>query len=294
MDVLPREHERFGLRDRLKTGAYGTEDGVANALCVVEVITLGRGEPVRGLDAEQPREQHDAPRYLLGAVAVTGQQGLEPRRELCPRDLGGVVVHDPALVAQHFAERPVDDARAEWQAPAPAHARGRVLRGERALELAQQPGLAHARLAEHRDKVGEVIARDPCEQHLQGGELVLPSDQRGFAAQSASAAGALLQQADRLPGRHGLGLSLELERLELQVLDAAARCPPRALADGDRAWAGARLQARGDVDGVSDDRVGVADLAGQHLAGVDAHAQRELEAVVGEQPPVQLLHRSNT
>ena len=54
---------------------------------------------------------------------------------------------------------------------------------------------------------------------------------------------------------------------------------------------GARLQSRGDVDGVPDHRVGVADPAREDLTGVDAHTQRELDAIVGEQTLVELAHR---
>ena len=52
---------------------------------------------------------------------------------------------------------------------------------------------------------------------------------------------------------------------------------------------GRGLEPRGDVHGVADDRVAVADRAGEHLARVHAHAQREVDAV-GE-ARVDLRHR---
>ena len=52
-----------------------------------------------------------------------------------------------------------------------------------------------------------------------------------------------------------------------------------------------RLEARGDVDRVAHHRVAVADLAGQHVAGVDPDPQREAAAGGGGDVLVDLLHR---
>src|SRR5271169_4954129 len=104
-----------------------------------------------------------------------------------------------------------------------------------------------------------VAASHPCGQHLQGGELIMTADERRLAVGSADTAGVLLEQAERAPAGDRVSLALQLERLELAILDHVARCPLRALADGDRARAGAGLQARGDIHGVADHRVAVAD-----------------------------------
>jgi len=148
------------------------------------------------------------------------------------------------------------------------------------LELAQQPRLAHAGLAEDGRQMRGAVAGDSRQQHLQGGELVLAPDERGLPVRAPGNAGVLLGQADHTPRRDRLGLALELERLERLVLDHAAGRPLGALADRDGPLAGARLQPRGDIDRVPDHRVVLAHLARQHLARVDAHAERELDAVV--------------
>ena len=63
------------------------------------------------------------------------------------------------------------------------------------------------------------------------------------------------------------------------VLDGSVGRAHRALADGHAPGPRGALEPRGDVHGVADDGVGVAHRAGEHLAGVHAHAQREVGAV---------------
>ena len=76
----------------------------------------------------------------------------------------------------------------------------------------------------------------------------------------------------------GSGLALQVQRLEVAVLDRGRRQPPGRGADGDRADPARRLQPGRHVDGVADHRVLVSHPAGEHLTGVDAHAQRQLDA----------------
>ncbi len=109
MDVLPGKHERFALRNPLQTRPHRTEDALPDALRIIEILPLGQADAIGGLDTEQAREKLDPARDLVDAV-VACEQWRQPRRELRPRDLGGIAVDDRALGAQHFAERPVDDA----------------------------------------------------------------------------------------------------------------------------------------------------------------------------------------
>ena len=101
----------------------------------------------RRLDAEQPADQRGLALALARSPLAAEQLGHVRRDSFCQASLGGVGVDDPALGAQHLAERPEHDAGAVREAAALAH-RGRVgLARERALELAQEPRLAHAGLA---------------------------------------------------------------------------------------------------------------------------------------------------
>ena len=158
-----------------------------------------------------------------------------------------------------------------------------------ALELTQQAGLAHARLADDRHEVRRALADDPLVERLERGELLLPADERRLARGRHAPHGVLGDQAHGLPRRHPLRLALQVERLELLVPDRGVRGAHGALADGDAARRGRALKPGGDVHGVAGDGVGVADRAGEHLAGVHAHAQREVGA--RRQAVVHLGHR---
>src|SRR5215207_4605487 len=78
-------------------------------------------------------------------------------------------------------------------------------------------------------------------------------------------------------------------------ISGAALRKPRAavggLADRDAAGPRGRLEPRGHVHDVADHRVAVADLPGQDLAGVDAHAQREPDPGGSLDVLVDLVHR---
>ena len=82
-----------------------------------------------------------------------------------------------------------------------------------------------------------------------------------------------------------------MQRVELAVVDLVGRRAVGALADGDRSRPAGGLQPRGDVDGVADHGVAVADGAGEDLAGVDADAQLEARAMARGQLGVDLAHR---
>ena len=121
--------------------------------------------------------------------------------------------------------------------------------------------------------------------------LVLAADQRRRRRGRRESRCPRPSSRDGLPRRHRLGLALQRQRLELLVLDRAAGQPVGDLADGDAARPRRRLQARGDVHRVADHRVAVADLAGEHVARVDPHAQREADVGGGVDVLVDLLHR---
>ena len=122
------------------------------------------------------------------------------------------------------------------------------------------------------------------------GELVLSPDERGLALQGALPARAGTQR-DRFPRGDRLRLALQGERLELDVVDRVARGAHGPLADRDRSRPAGRLQASGDVDGIADHGVAVADRTREDLSGVDADAQREADAVGSLELLVQFLHR---
>jgi hypothetical protein len=149
---------------------------------------------------------------------------------------------------------------------------------EPALELAQHARLADAGLAEQRYEVGRALALHPVEDGLERGELLGPAEERRLACRLDTSDGVLRRHCHRLPGSHRRRLALQLERLELLVVDGLARRPHGPLADGDASGPGGALEPGRDVDGVAGDRVVAADGTRQHLAGVHADPQVEVDA----------------
>ena len=166
--------------------------------------------------------------------------------------------------------------------------RRRGMLAEAPLELAQEPRLAHAGLAHHGHEVRRALAHHALVEAVERSQLLAAPHERGLARRRHAADGVLRDEADRLPGGHALRLALQLERLELVVAHGRVRGAHGALADGHAAGPGGRLEPRGHVHGVADDRVGVAHRPGQHLAGVHPDAKGEVRAV--REPVVHLGH----
>ena len=196
-----------------------------------------------------------------------------------------------ALGPHDLAQRPEHDARPVRQAAALAQVGHRVTRAQAHFELAQQARLAHAGGADQRDQVRAALALDPAIDRLEQRDLVGPADERRLAPDLQPRRG----HGEGAGGHErgdGLGLALEVQRLERVVGDRRRGGAARAVAHGDAARLPGRLQACGDVDGVADDRVALPDRARQHLAGVDADPQLEGDVVeVALELGVDLAHR---
>ncbi len=286
VDVLERQHQRLAARHRLDAGAQGREERLAQPFGIL----ARRDELGRHLEPDQPGDQRRLALGLLAHDRVLASEQVEGVvAQLEPGLLGGVRVDDPALLAQHLAERPEDDAVPVGQAAPGAEGRGDRAAAELGLELAQHARLAYARLADQRDQVGRALELDALEDRLQRRQLLRAAHQRRLALGGAAADGLLRAHLDGLPGGDRLRLALELERVELLVAHRAARRTHGALAHGHAAGAGRALEPGCHVDGVAHDGVVLADGAGEHLSGVDADAQVEVDAV--GQVLVDLDHR---
>ena len=149
-------------------------------------------------------------------VALAAEQLERVLAQLAPGLLGGVGVDDPALLAQHLAERPVHDAGAVGQAAAGAEGRASV--------TGQQSWASSSR--SRRDlptpasptSVTRCGARSSCTRSKIASSVDSScgaADQRRLARGGRAADGLLGAHRDRLPGGHRLGLALQLERLQL-------------------------------------------------------------------------------
>ena len=289
VDVLDGEDHRLAPCRRLDQGADCREEPVAHLLRIVGLERVRHALPGR-LDPEGSAERRrDSLRRLLGVGGF--DQSRDPALQLAPGELAGIGVDDLEGPANHLAEGPVGQPGAIGGAVAELD-RGRAIAlAHPHRQLPQQPGLADPCLAQCGDQMRALLANHPIEQRDEQLRLVLAADQRRRAARGTGAVTAN-HGPDRLPGGHGLGLALELERLELDVLDRGAGEPVGELADDHSSRLCGRLQPRRHVDRVTDHRVAVADPAGQHLPGVDPDPQREARPDRGGDPLVDLGHRA--
>ena len=163
---------------------------------------------------------------------------------------------------------------------------GPVVEGSRPPhQLGDQPGLAHAHLAEHGDQVAAVGRRGALVDRLEQGQLGLTTDHCGAVRQPAD--GRVRVLAEQLERRHRLGAALEAERSQGAELEAA-HGGDGACGDDDLPGRAARLQSRGDVEHVAGHHaqlLGAAHLGDHHLAGVDPavhlHGDAELRGELG-------------
>ena len=252
VDVLPGEHQRPLAGERLERPRAPRRRSPR---------ARSAGPPARARELpppapEQARERRDPALGLLGALAL-GQQRqpaarpasrARSRRRRRRRSRS-------ALRASRSAARRRRPGRTPEQRPLSSS--GSVSRRvPAALELEQQARLADAGLADERQQVGAPSRATRSNAASRRAELLLAPDQRRRAAPRPASAWASAADLDRLPGRHRLGLALQLQRLERAVDDLRGAQAPGALADEDPADRRGRLQARGDVDRVAEDRVG--------------------------------------
>ena len=253
MDVLHEPHRRALAGDRVEPLEPGRE----------ELLPLGR-------------------RLYLGRADGAEQLG-DHRRARLGRARGACQLDELARISPATRELADRLERREHVGPqARAQDRRSVCGGR---QLVEQSCLADA---------GWRDDRDPCGRADERTEVF----QLGFAAECRRAQAAertlsrpLGMNAHGAPGRHGLGLSLEIERRQSLQLDRVGDGERSRLADRDRLGLARSLQPRGDVHDVTGDRPALrARLAVDGLAArdADAHAQRaRLEPEGGADP----LHR---
>ena len=228
------------------------------------------------------------------SVSASETTASTPRRSFSQASVGVVGVDDLELVAEDLAERPVGEAGAVGgAAPDPE---GRLLRPRAGLhrQLAQQARLADPGLADHGDQVRAAFAAHPVEQRHEQRRLVLAADQRRLGAGAAGGrAGIRTRAASQAGTGSDLPFRVSGSSSEYSIAPRVRRwvISPTVTLPGSRR----RLEPGGDVDRVAHHRVAVADLAGQHLAGVDPDPQREVDVGRLRGDPrhvlVDLLHR---
>ena len=126
--------------------------------------------------------------------------------QLLPGGLRRVGVADLELVVEDLGQRPVGDSGAVRRA-LPAPDRRRILGSEPRVrhQLAEQPGLADSRLADHGDEVRAALPLDPLHQRGEQARLLLAADQRGLRRGRGPARGS---ESTPVASQAGTGSSL--------------------------------------------------------------------------------------
>ena len=118
VDVLERDHERVPVGDRLDPRAQRREERTRAA-----ARGRPRPAPARAARPRRAAARSAPPRGPSGSRPTPPISSPSVRAQLAPGLLRGVRLDDPALLAQHLAERPEDDAASVRQAAAGAHGR---------------------------------------------------------------------------------------------------------------------------------------------------------------------------
>ena len=127
------------------------------------------------------------------------------------------------------------------------------------------------------------------ELRVEGGDLAGPADERQVGRPGAPRAGGDREQP---VGRDGFRLALQRQRLDRHDLDGVSYQPVGGLADQDLARRGGLLEAGGDVDRVAGGQaLGVAGVAGDDFAGVDAGPVLQGDPELGSEGDVEVLQR---
>ena len=251
---------------------------------------LGRLELLGRLEAERDRQaaRRCARRRLVARARISA---VDPGTQLLPGRLGGVGVEDART--RRGAPRPAPSRRCPRRtagtgpAGSSADPRGsaRVFVSSRSSRDLPTPAWPITVTRYGLPSRSTRSTRD-CSSPASS----LAADQRRLAHGRGRGRGSR-EHAGRLPRGDRLLLALQRERLEPLVGDRLPGCPVGRSPTVTLSGPPGGLEPRGDVDGVAHHRVAVADGARHHLAGVDADAQREADAVLLAALPVALLHR---
>ncbi len=292
MQVLEEDHDGGALAEPAQQ--------LVHHLAGSPLQRLGVEAEVRHPGSFADREPEPGGQGLDGPSAVVTGAGVlpEPGPPLLGDGVRVVAVVDAEPLDEDAAQQRVGGhllGRRRRPAPQQPDAVGEA--GQVALEVPDEACLADAGVAEHGDDERRPVGGDVGEQLLQLAELETAADgRRGDALDAArlqpeplDLTGHDEEAVDRLvePLQRQPGHQVQLERAPDVTAGVGRHQDP----------AGRRrcLDAGGAVDPIADhDQVAVAPLPqgpDHHLAGVDAHPHRQLDAEAGVEAAVELLER---
>ena len=283
LQVVDDHDEWATRRDRLEV--------LADAPAELHGDPLGRDVGQRRGWCFETQEHRDASLDRGEPVA------LRHERAQAVAELGegrGAVIRrpDPGVFADDVHERPVGDTRAIRQTTATKDAHVRAPCDSRHT-FADEPRLPDSRVPDDGDQIAGALILRTFEGLEQLPQLARPSDEGGIERVSPTMRGrARAVGTERAEGDQGLDLALRDDRFPRLVLDRVAGQSRGERADHDFAGLRSLLQSGGDVDRVAcHEELTVIAHTGDHLAAVDADAERERDSRVVIEVGDRITHR---
>ena len=192
-DLRPRgrdeHHGRARVRDEPFEEVEQVRLGPVDVLDEEDRRTVGRRAPRRTRLRRACSRSRASSGWRSGATSSPRASARISRPAETRDDLiRGRPLAQPEVLAHHLAERPVRDPRAVGKTPSGAIERRRVLLGERVPELAHEPGLADARLADDRHEVRLGLRRSNAGTWREAARARCPDRRRHAGARPRHAA----------------------------------------------------------------------------------------------------------
>ena len=279
---------RYSIRSRKVGSAQCTSSnrrtsGRSAAAASISLRTAQKVSAGSAGGVRQPKRAGDALHDRVGVVVVGRQQPRDPlpsSSELSPLSVLRERLDD-------LAQRPEREPLAVGQAAAGGDP---GLPAQRVREVVREAGLADARRAGDRHELTGPLGDRAVEGAAQQAQLGPATDQR--RAQARARPGGPVRDREQAERRHGLALSLEVQRRHGLDLHRVADELERALADQDLVRRSRLLEPGCHVHRVAaDEALAATGISGDHLAGVHAGSSLQPDAPALLQLLVQLGER---
>src|ERR671936_77575 len=252
------------LRPRGREQEQRSSHSAEHVLEQIEQLSLG---PVNVLHEDDRRPLGYDVRHELGPGVLKAVAGCE--RVQIPRDVETerqpenlavaeslecdfwrVALQEAQVLLQDFAEGPIRRSRSVRETSTRVAQRLGALVGKALPELAREPCLADARIAENRYEAGPTLVHDRAVSGAEAVEVPIAADERVCEAADAARPHERERTHDALRG-DSLRLAFRLDDLRRIELESPAGRGHGALTGKDHSWAGRLLQASGRHDRVA-------------------------------------------
>ena len=289
LQVFQQNHQRIFQGQGFEVFVQINQGLLVKAFSIASVFWHGSA-----LAEFEPEQLADVMGALLPAGLIS-QRRPHARLEFMLHHAGRVTIVDLEAEGEHLAQQRIGQVghRGAGAGFEVEHFFGDQI--QPLIELVEQTGFAHARLASDRYQLALPRLHGLVEGVLQVFELRLPADEAGldtFQAALVHAKSARLFPQDQVRLKV-LADTLDLDRVQRPDVEDTAHQPVGGVRDDQAAGRRGRLQPAGQIDRVAHHHeilaLALTQGADQHLAGVHAHAHAELDSLTTLQGLVEFL-----